>query len=341
VTDGPGRDVGDDDVGDEPDETGDVDDAGDDGVVVEQVVVEQVPAALAGERLDRVVSLITGRSRRDASALVSDGAVRIDGRAVRGRAHRLAEGEEIAIDVGEPAAPVELAPDPVVVVDEVYVDDDVIVIDKPPGLVVHPGAGHLTSTAVQGLLARHPDLAGVGPDPSRPGIVHRIDRDTSGLLVVARSEVAYRSLTAQLAARTVERRYLGLVWGHVAEPAGEIDGPIARSARDPLRMTVSAAGKPARTGYTVDRTFSDPVEVTLVTCRLFTGRTHQIRVHMRSIGHPIVGDHRYDGYRQSLVTPRLFLHAATLGFEHPVTGAWLRFESPLPADLATVLDRLR
>jgi 23S rRNA pseudouridine1911/1915/1917 synthase len=311
-----------------------------DGVDDDWVVVEQVPAALAGERLDRVVSLITGRSRRDASALVSDGAVRIDGRAVRGRAHRLVEGDEIAIDVGGPAAPVELAPAPDVVVDEVYADDDVIVIDKPPGLVVHPGAGHLTGTAVQGLLARHPDLAGVGPDPSRPGVVHRIDRDTSGLLVVARSEAAYRSLVGQLAARTVERRYLGLVWGHLAAPAGEIDGPIARSARDPLRMTVSAAGKEARTGYTVDQAFSDPVDVTLVTCRLFTGRTHQIRVHMRSIGHPIVGDHRYDGYRQSFETPRLFLHAATLGFEHPVTGEWLQFESPLPDDLAAVLARL-
>jgi 23S rRNA pseudouridine1911/1915/1917 synthase len=305
------------------------------------LVVEVVPAALAGERVDRVVSLITGLSRREASALLDDGRVQVDGRPNPGRAQRLAEGEEVAIELDPPTDPTRLEPDPAVVVDEVYVDDDVIVIDKRPGLVVHPGAGNRQGTVVQGLLARHPDLAGVGPDPSRPGIVHRIDRDTSGLLVVARSEVAYRSLVDQLSARTVERRYRGLVWGHFAAPAGEIDGPIARSARDPLRMTVSAAGKEARTGYVVDRAYTDPVDVTLVTCRLFTGRTHQIRVHMRSIGHPIVGDHRYGGYRQSLETPRLFLHAATLGFEHPVTGDWLRFESTLPSDLTGVLDRLR
>src|SRR5262249_28065960 len=160
-----------------------------------------------------------------------------------------------------------------------------------------------------------------------------------GLLVVARTPTAYDSLVGQLSAREVERRYLGLVWGRFDAPAGEIDGPIARSVRDPLRMTVSAAGQEARPRYAVERAYADPVEVTLVGCRLFTGRTHQIRVHMRSIGHPIVGDHRYGGYRQSLETPRLFLHAATLGFRHPSTGEPMRFESPLPDDLAGVLDR--
>src|SRR5262249_11563437 len=150
-----------------------------------------------------------------------------------------------------------------------FVDDDVIVVDKPPGLVVHPGAGNRTGTLIQGLLARYPELAGVGPDPTRPGVVHRIDRDTSGLLVVARTPTAYDSLVGQLSAREVERRYLGLVWGRFDAPAGEIDGPIARSVRDPLRMTVSAAGKEARTGYAVERAYADPVEVTLVGCRLF------------------------------------------------------------------------
>jgi 23S rRNA pseudouridine1911/1915/1917 synthase len=304
------------------------------------VVVEVVPAALEGERLDRVVSLVTGMSRKDASALLDERGVAVNGDVVTGRTHRLREGDELAIAVPDEAPAPELMPSPEVVVDELYVDDDLIVVDKPPGLVVHPGAGNPTGTLIQGLLARHPDLAGVGPDPARPGVVHRIDRDTSGLLMVARTEEAYESLVAQLAARTVERRYLGLVWGHFETLVGEIDGPIARSHRDPLRMTVSAAGKEARTGYEVERAFTDPVDVSLVGCRLFTGRTHQIRVHMRSIGHPVVGDHRYDGYRQSLTPPRLFLHAATLGFRHPTTDEPMRFESPLPADLRSVLDRL-
>jgi 23S rRNA pseudouridine1911/1915/1917 synthase len=222
----------------------------------------------------------------------------------------------------------------------VHVDDDVIVVDKPADLVVHPGSGNLDQTMVNGLLARFPELATVG-DPERPGIVHRLDRGTSGLLVVARTPEAYESLVDQLAERTVERRYRTLVWGHPASPRGVVDAPIGRSPKHPTKMAVTERGKPARTSYEVVRTFDRPVEVAELECRLETGRTHQIRVHLSAIGHSVVGDDRYRGVRESLSCPRPFLHAERLGFAHPVTGDRLTFESPLPADLQAVLDRLR
>jgi 23S rRNA pseudouridine1911/1915/1917 synthase len=222
----------------------------------------------------------------------------------------------------------------------VHTDEAVVVVDKPPGAVVHPGAGNATGTLVAGLLARYPDLAGVGGDPTRPGIVHRLDRDTSGLMVVARTEAAHAALVAELAGRRVTRRYLALAWGHHEATAGLVDAPIGRSARDRTSMAVSERGRDAVTHYRVASTYRDPVEVTLLRCRLETGRTHQIRVHLAAIGHPVVGDARYGGARQSLVVPRLFLHATELAFRHPATGDELRFESPLPPDLAGILDRL-
>ncbi|MCU0271041.1 MAG: RluA family pseudouridine synthase [Acidimicrobiales bacterium] len=301
-------------------------------------MIESVPEALAGERLDRVVSLLTGCSRSEAAGLVADGAVQVDGDVVRAKAHRLRAGEVVAVAWAPPAA-LGLVGDPAVAVDVVYADDDVIVVDKPPGLVVHPGAGNDRGTLVQGLLARYPELAGVGA-PERPGIVHRIDKETSGLLVVARTPAAHQGLVAQLAARTVERRYTALVWGAFDEPAGLVEAPIGRSGRDPTRMTVTERGRPATTRYAVEVTFQAPVVVSRLACRLLTGRTHQIRVHLRAIGHPVVGDDRYGGVRESLVVPRLFLHAAHLGFEHPTRGGHLAFDAPLPADLTDVLARL-
>jgi 23S rRNA pseudouridine1911/1915/1917 synthase len=214
------------------------------------------------------------------------------------------------------------------------------VVDKPAGLVVHPAPGNWHGTLVNGLLARFPELVDVGVDPSRPGVVHRLDRDTSGLLVVARTQDAYHDLVGQLQQRTVEREYLALVWGHLATRSGMVDGPIGRSRRDATKRTVTAAGKEAKTLYDVDTVYHRPVDATLLRCRLLTGRTHQIRVHMQSIGHPVVGDATYGGWRQSFPMPRMFLHAARLGFRHPTPGAELRFTSPLPADLAEVLRGL-
>lgn len=300
---------------------------------------EVVPAALAGERLDRVVAMLAGVSRARAAELVADGEVTVDGEVVRARSLRLAEGATVGVDAAPEPAVAALVPDPDVPVVVVHEDADVVVVDKPPGLVVHPGAGNATGTLVHGLLARYPELADVG-QPDRPGIVHRIDRDTSGLLAVARTPAAYEGLVAQLAARAVDRRYEALAWGHLGTTAGRIDGPIGRSRRHPTRMAVAADGREAVTDYRVLAELDDPVEVSHLELRLLTGRTHQIRVHLRSIGHPVVGDEQYGGVRQSLAVPRLCLHAELLGFDHPTTGEHLELRSPLPDDLRSVLDRL-
>lgn len=303
--------------------------------------VEVVPAALDGERLDRLVTLITGCSRSEAATVIGDGRVRVDGEVVTTRSRRVHEGDEVVV-VGEARPPEDQPrPDASVPVPVVHVDDQVIVVDKPAGLVVHPGPGHRTGTLVHGLLARFADIEGVGGDPDRPGIVHRLDRDTSGLLVVARTPEAHAALVDQLRARTVERRYVTLVWGHLESPAGLIEGSIGRSRRDRTKMAVSAAGKEARTRYEVRARYHEPVDVDLLGCRLDTGRTHQIRVHLASIGHPVVGDATYGGDRPSLRPPRMFLHAERLAFVHPRTGQELAFEAELPADLVAVLASLR
>jgi 23S rRNA pseudouridine1911/1915/1917 synthase len=306
----------------------------------ESTLVAVVPRALDGQRLDRVVAMISGCSRSDAAALVDAGDVTIGGRAVTTRSHRVAEGDELEVATADRSAEVVLAPDPTVDVPLVYEDPDLLVVDKPAGLVVHPGAGQHSGTLVHGLLARYPEIRAVG-EPDRPGIVHRLDKGTSGLLLVARSQPAYEALVAMLAARGVERRYRVLVWGAVGSPTGMVDAPIGRSARDRTRMAVTLTGKDARTRYEVVRGFTDPVAVTELRCKLETGRTHQIRVHMASIGHPVVGDTRYGGRRASLPSPRPWLHAEHLALEHPVTGEPLAFDSPLPADLAAVLAGLR
>jgi len=302
-------------------------------------VIERIPAALAGERVDRVVAMLTGLTRAEVSDLIAEGAVAVRGRVVVKPSVRLAEGDELAVEVPDAAPEPVAVPEPDVEVPIVHADDDVIVVDKPQELVVHPGAGNARGTMVAGLLARFPDLAGVG-EPERPGIVHRLDKGTSGLLVVARTPDAYDSLVAQLSSRTVERRYLTLVWG-VPEPAtGVVDAPIGRSRRDPTRMAVSSTGREARTRYEVLQRFTEPIDAALLECRLETGRTHQIRVHLAAIEHPVVGDPRYRGKRTSFVTPRMFLHAHSLTFDHPRTGERISFRSPLPADLQEVLDRL-
>jgi 23S rRNA pseudouridine1911/1915/1917 synthase len=222
----------------------------------------------------------------------------------------------------------------------VYSDDHVVVIDKPAGLVVHPGAGADTGTLVHGLLAIDPSIAQVG-DPERPGIVHRLDKGTSGLLVVARNAEAYEGLVAMLAAREVERRYVAVVWGHLEHDRGVVDAPLGRSRRDRTRQAVVADGREARTHYEVRLRADEPATVSVLECRLETGRTHQIRVHLAAIGHPVVGDERYGGLREGIDIGRPALHAQSLGFEHPVTGAWLHFEAEPPADLAELLADLR
>jgi len=296
-------------------------------------VTRLVPAELAGERLDKAVAVLAGVSRAEARALVDAGSVLLGGRPAAAR-ERVAAGDEI--DIGESAAPEILVAEDVPVV-VVFEDADLLVVDKPPGMVVHPGAGTRSGTLAAGLLARFPDLAGVGEE-GRWGIVHRLDRDTSGLLVVARTAAAYGALTAALRRRDIHRRYLALVAGTFDAPTGTIDAPLGPDPARPTRRKVTPTGKPARTHY---RQLSrwDRVDVSLLEVTLETGRTHQIRVHLAAIGHPLVGDRVY-GRPGSVASPRIFLHAARLELPHPGMGEVLVVESPLPADLAAVLAGL-
>jgi 23S rRNA pseudouridine1911/1915/1917 synthase len=305
----------------------------------------ELPGALDGERLDRAVALLSGATRRQVNDLLDAGHVSVGGRVVASRSRKVRAGEVIALDAPIPrGAPVRPDADAAVAVPVIWNDADVIVVDKPAGVVVHPGAGNPAGTLVHGLLARFPDLAESGGASDRPGIVHRLDKGTSGLLMVARNPDAQAALAAQLARRQVGREYLTLVRGTVESDAGLVDAPLGRSERDPTRFRVQAGGRPARTRYQVEARYDLPVPTTLLRCRLETGRTHQIRVHLASIGHPVVGDDRYgpkrlDGW-PPLPPGRLFLHAAFLSFEHPVTGERLSFSSSLPADLSGVLDAI-
>ena len=300
---------------------------------------EEIPESLAGERLDRIVALLADVSRAEATTMLANDGVMVDGEPALSGKVRLRAGQIVEIDPhSRPVAELP-GPDSSIPVTVVHADDDVIVVDKAPGVVVHPAAGHRGGTLVNGLLARFPEIADVG-DPERPGIVHRLDVGTSGLLVVARRESAYESLVEQLSDHDVERRYVALAWGRFDAPVGTVDAPIGRDPRDPLRMAVVATGKDARTHFRVEQTFVEP-EVSLVTCELETGRTHQIRVHLAAIGHPVVGDGTYGGQRPGWSADRPFLHAARLSFRHPATGETVSFESELPDDLRRLLDRCR
>lgn len=303
------------------------------------MISERLPAALDGQRLDRVVALVADVSRSSAAAVIEAGGVRVDGAAAPSGKVRVAAGALVEIDRALLPRAESPRPAPGVAFDVVHVDDAVVVVDKPAGLVVHPGAGNAAGTLVNGLLDRFPELAGVG-DPMRPGIVHRLDAGSSGLLVVARTEAAAANLGAQFAARTAGRRYDALVWGHPDAAHGVIDAPIGRDRGDPLRMAVVADGRPARTEYHVVARLLAPAAVARLSCRLETGRTHQIRVHLAAVGHPLVGDTIYGGRRPTLGLTRPFLHAAELSFDHPVTGDRLSFTSPLPTDLTALLAAL-
>jgi 23S rRNA pseudouridine1911/1915/1917 synthase len=299
----------------------------------------EVPALLAGVRLDRGVAMVAGVSRTVAADLVESGRVLVDGEPVRVGRVSLREGSTLTI-VLPVRAVTEVSAEPDVSFQVVYADEAVAVVDKPARLVVHPGAGHGRGTLVGGLLARFPDLSDLVDSgvcaPDRPGIVHRLDKGTSGLLAVARTAEAYRDLVVQLAERTMERRYLALVKGEVVEQQGEVDAPIGRSARSPTKMAVSATGKPARTSYSVLQRREGS---TLLELSLQSGRTHQIRVHMAAIGHPVVGDARYGTSDRLLGSGRFFLHAFRLAFDHPVSDERVDFTAPLPHDLSDYLDR--
>jgi 23S rRNA pseudouridine1911/1915/1917 synthase len=293
-----------------------------------------VPSALDDERVDRVVAMLTDASRARVRTLIDGAHVRLGGVVVTKSAQRVRAGDEIVVEFDEEVPA--LRADATIGLVIVHEDLDVVVIDKPAGLVVHPGAGHRDDTLVSALLARYPEIATAG-DPQRPGIVHRLDKGTSGLLMVARSPEAYESLVAQLAARTVTRTYTALVCRSFDEHEGVVDAPIGRSSRAPTRMAVTPRGRDARTRYVVEQRFVDPFPASLLSCRLESGRTHQIRVHLSAIAAPVLGDDRYGGRRVQVSMRRPFLHASQLGFVHPVSGEALEFQSPLPPDLVAVL----
>ena len=302
---------------------------------MDEHVEETVPAAFDGDRVDRFVAAVTALSRSAVKTLIDEGRVSIDGRRAKTASVRVDAGSIVAVSM-PPVKDEMPRADPEVDVVVVHEDEEVIVVDKPPGLVVHPGAGQPDGTLVNGLLHRYPELETVG-ERHRPGIVHRLDRGTSGLLMVARTEVAYGSLVEQLAAHEPERIYLALAWGQPERDRGTIDAPIGRSTRHPTRMTVTPDGRPAVTHYSVVRRFDEPVPASLLECRLETGRTHQIRVHLRAIGPPVVGDREYDGGRPGIDPGRPFLHAGTLRFRHPVSGRPVEVSAPLPTDLVETL----
>lgn len=292
-----------------------------------------VPDADAGARLDAAVARLAGISRAQAAKLIDAGAVTVDGARAQ-RSSRVEPGARIAVDLpDEPAGP---APEDVAV-SVVYEDDDLLVVSKPAGLVVHPAPGHERGTLVNALLAR-----GVaGGDPSRPGIVHRLDAGTSGLMLVARTEEAYERLSRALADREIGRTYLALVEGSPDAETMTIDAPIGRSPRHRQKMAVVAGG---RESITHARVLERHPRTALVEAKPYTGRTHQIRVHLAAAGHPIVGDAVYGRDRalaRALGLERPFLHAARLDLIHPRSGGTLTFEDPLPEDLVGALERAR
>jgi 23S rRNA pseudouridine1911/1915/1917 synthase len=287
-----------------------------------------------GRRLDVVVAeRFPSYSRSRVALLAGRGQVLVDGTA-RKPAFRLQAGQRVRV-LGLPSDPVSVDPEaiPLIVVHE---DTEVLVVNKPAGLTVHPAPGHPRGTLVNAVLARVPDLSGIAGS-LRPGIVHRLDKDTSGLIVVAKTDAAYRSLAAQVRARTVTRVYLALVQGTVRRDRGVIAEPIGRHPTRRTRMAVVPHGRHAVTHFEVRERFAG---ATLLECRLETGRTHQIRVHLLHIGHPILGDPVYGGARATGMH-RQALHAARLEFTHPRTGGLVTCTAPLPADFAALVARLR
>ena len=292
-----------------------------------------VTRAEAGERLDAYLARVSGLSRARIQRLIADGHVLVGGRPQKSH-HRVGASERVQLRI-PPATPLGLTPE-AIPLDILHEDDDLLVVNKQAGMVVHPGAGRITGTLVHALLAHCRSLPGIG-GVERPGIVHRLDRETSGVLVVAKTEAAHQSLSRQFKGRLVKKRYLALVHGEIRQESGRIEAAIGRREHDRKRMGVRReGGREARTAYRVVRRLPG---MTVLEVDLETGRTHQIRVHLAHIGHPVVGDQVYGGRRERrraasglLPADRQMLHAWRLGFHHPRTGAWLEVTAPLPED---------
>ena len=312
------------------------------------ITVPAVDSQNAKIRLDKWLAARTDLSRNRVSALIGTGAVFLDGAAVYDQDRKTAVGEVYSITVPAPVDAVPQAQDiPLTVV---YEDGDLLVIDKPAGMVVHPAAGNRDGTLVNALLAHcRESLSGIG-GVIRPGIVHRLDKDTSGLMVVAKNDAAHQALSAQFAVHSLERCYLALVWGRLNPAQGVIETQIGRSAVNRKKMAVlKTGGKRAETHYRTVEVCANGA-VSLVECSLKTGRTHQVRVHMTALGHPLIGDSTYgktpksariDSLRPAVEFPRQALHSYKMSFEHPSTGEIMRFEIPLPPDMRAVMDAIK
>ncbi|KIQ95822.1 Ribosomal large subunit pseudouridine synthase D [Anoxybacillus thermarum] len=287
-----------------------------------------------GERIDKIIAGLNEQwSRSQVQQWLKEGHVLVNGKAVKPN-YKCHVDDEVVISIPNPE-PLDVEPEPIPL-DIYYEDADVLVVNKPRGMVVHPAPGHMRGTLVNALLAHCQDLSGIN-GVLRPGIVHRIDKDTSGLLMVAKNDLAHESLVNQLVNKTVTRKYHAIVHGVIPHDYGTIDAPIGRDPRDRQSMAVVESGKEAVTHFRVLERFE---HYTYVECQLETGRTHQIRVHMKYIGYPLAGDPKY-GPRKTLPIDGQALHAGVLGFHHPRTGEYLQFEAPLPHEFERLLDMLR
>jgi 23S rRNA pseudouridine1911/1915/1917 synthase len=297
---------------------------------MEHIILEEQK----GDRIDKAVSTFNSEwSRTQVQQWIKDEHVLVNGKPVKTN-YKCATNDKIEIVIPDPEE-LDVLPEEMNL-DIYFEDKDVLVVNKPRGMVVHPAPGHLTGTLVNGLMAHCKDLSGIN-GVLRPGIVHRIDKDTSGLLMVAKNDMAHESLVNQLVAKTVTRKYKAIVHGLIPHDFGTIDAPLGRDPKDRQSMTVVDEGKHAVTHFHVLERFK---AFTFVECQLETGRTHQIRVHMKYIGYPLAGDPKY-GPRKTLDINGQALHAGVLGFTHPRSGEYLEFEAPLPADFEHLLDQLR
>lgn len=296
---------------------------------MEYIINEEV----AGERLDKAVSLLNEElSRSQAQQMIKDGHILVNGQGTKTN-YKCSTDDKIEISFPEPEE-LDVLPEEMDL-DIYYEDGDVLVVNKPKGMVVHPAPGHASGTLVNGLMAHCKDLSGIN-GVLRPGIVHRIDKDTSGLLMVAKNDMAHESLVNQLVEKTVTRKYQAIVHGTIPHDYGTVDAPLGRDPKDRQSMTVVDGGKHAVTHFHVIHRYKD---FTHVECQLETGRTHQIRVHMKYIGYPLAGDPKY-GPRKTLEIGGQALHAGVLGFVHPRTGEYMEFEAPLPAYFSELLEKL-
>lgn len=300
-----------------------------------QRIREKVEAQDAGARLDQFLAGRTELTRSRVLQLIEQGCVRVDGAASGKAGLKLRAGQEVEMEVpSAKPAQVEAQDIPLSIL---YQDADIAVVDKPCGMVVHPAAGNEDGTLVNALLYHLDGLSGIGGE-MRPGIVHRLDKDTSGLLIVAKNDRAHLSLCAQFKERTMEKHYLALATGRMREERGRIDAPIARHPTDRKRMAVVAGGREAQTEYRVLEWLRG---ASYLDVHLLTGRTHQIRVHMQHIGHPLVGDPIYGAKHPAIRADRLMLHARTLRVRHPSTGEEMTFTSEPPADFSSAIQKLR